>query len=316
MPRCALKLVGLALLLAIVSAPAALAAKEGFVSIKFGILPVLDTLPLQVAEQEGYFSEQGLDVELVNFNSALERDMALQAGHLDGYFGDLIAAVLLLQNGVDMPVALTSYRTAKGQPMFGIATSPSLKSAALADLKGATIGYSKATIMEFLLDAMLERQGLGRDYFKRVEVKKVPIRMQMLTQSQLDCALLPEPLLSLVKFKGGGLAITAEDLDIPLTILGLDRKFFADGGEAYHKFTAAYAKAVAALAERPEDFRALMGRTCRVPPPLLPRFPVYAFPQPELPGESEVSMVVNWMRSAGMLKGDISYTEIVAPLRP
>ncbi|MBU1610749.1 MAG: ABC transporter substrate-binding protein [Proteobacteria bacterium] len=291
-------------------------SQAGNVHIRFGILPVLDTLPLQVAATEGFFAAQGLDVELISFNSALERDVALQTGQLDGYFGDLVAAVLLLQNGVTMPVALTSYHTTPGQPMFGIATGPALKNATLADLKGKKIGYSKATIMEFLLEQLLLKNDLPADYFERVEVKKVPIRMQMVLQDQLDCALLPEALLSLVKFKGGGLALTAENLDIPLTILGLHEKYFADNGAVYKKFVAAYTQAVAALADTPEKYRDLMGKTCHVPPPLLPEFPIFRYPAPELPSQADVQMVTAWMKSVGMLKGDIAYADVVAPMKP
>lgn len=286
------------------------------VKIRMGIMPVLDTLPLQVAVKEGYFSQQELDVELVNFNSALERDVALQAGKLDGYFGDLIAAVLLVQNGVNMPVALTSYHTKPGQPMFGILTSPDHKTASLADLKGMSIGYSKSTIMEFLLDMILQKHGLPARYFKRVEVKKLPIRMQMLLQNQLESALLPEALLSLVKFKGGGLAVTTEDLDIPLTILGLDATYMAGDASVYKRFVAAYSMAVTALAKHPEDYRALMGKTCRVPAPLLPDFPVYDYPMPQLPTEADVKMVTDWMDTKGMLKKDIVYSDLVSPVAP
>ena len=40
-------------------------------TVRIGVLPVLDALPLQVATQDGLFREQGLDVELVPFQSAL-----------------------------------------------------------------------------------------------------------------------------------------------------------------------------------------------------------------------------------------------------
>ncbi len=294
----------------------AIPAQAQNVNIRFGVMPVLDTLPLQVAVAEGFFVAQGLDVELVSFNSALERDVALQTGHLDGYFGDLIAAVLLLQNGVPMPVALTSYHTTVGQPMFGIASSPAMKDATLSGLKGMKIGYSKATIMEFLMDKMLASQELPHDYFERVEVKKVPIRMQMLVQDQLDCALLPEALLSLVKFKGGGLAMTSENLDIPLTILGLHERYYKDDGAVYLRFIAAYTQAVEALATSPEKYRELMAKTCRIPGPLTAKFPIYRYPAPQLPTKADVSMVTQWMDSVGMLKGEIAYESVVSPIAP
>jgi NitT/TauT family transport system substrate-binding protein len=305
----------LPLLLAVLLCLPLQAARAG-TPLRFGVLPVLDTLPLRVAVEEGYFAEQGLDVELVSFNSALERDVALQAGHLDGYFGDLIAAVLLLQNGVDMPVVLTSYRTTPGQRMFGVVTSPKLAGASLADLKARKVGYSKATIMDFLLDKIMEKHGLDQGHFEKVEVKKVPIRMQMLAQGQLDCAILPEALLSLAELQGGSVAATAEDLDLPLTILALDRRFSTPGSGVNARFNTAYAKAVAAIGADPERWRGLMVRTCRVPGPLAGSFPVYQFPAPALPSPAEVGAVTAWMDGAGMLKTPMAYEDAVSPVAP
>ncbi|MDC0336192.1 ABC transporter substrate-binding protein, partial [Pseudodesulfovibrio sp.] len=92
------------------------AAQAENTKIRFGILPVLDTLPLQVGVQDGLFAEHGLDVELIRFMSALERDTAMQTGQLDGYFGDIIATYMLINQGVPMYIALTSWRTTPGSP--------------------------------------------------------------------------------------------------------------------------------------------------------------------------------------------------------
>ncbi len=103
-----------------------------------------------------------------------------------------------------MYIALTSWRTTPGYPMFGIGLSPKNKDAGIGDLAGKKLGLSKSTIMEFLADKMEEKLGVGSYHFERIEIKKLPIRLQMLMTDQIDAALLPEPLLSLAKFKGAG----------------------------------------------------------------------------------------------------------------
>lgn len=284
--------------------------------IRFGILPVLDTLPLQVAVHDGLFAGQNLDVELINFASALERDTAMQAGQLDGYFGDLIASYLLISRDVPMYIALTSWRTTPGHPMFGIALSPANKDRSLADMKGRTLGLSKSTVMEFLADKMEESLDVGRGYFSQVEIKKMPIRLQMLMTDQIDSALLPEPLLSLAKLKGGGVLATAEDLNLPLTVLCLNRKFFQDGADEYSRFIIAYKEAVRRLGENPEQYRELMAKTCRIPPPLAPMFPIYPFPVPTLPSDQELDVVQAWMLEKGLLKERIPHELVLSPLIP
>lgn len=286
------------------------------VKIKFGILPVLDTLPLQVAVQDGLFAGQGLDVELVKFNSALERDTAMQAGQLDGYFGDLIATYMLINKGVPMYIALTSWRTVPGFPMFGIAQSPANKGRDLGDMKGRTLGLSKSTIMEFLADKIEGQLGVNSGHFSQVEIKKIPIRLQMLLTDQIDSALLPEPLLSLAKLKGGSVLATADNLDIPLTVLCLHRKYFKDGADAYTRFIIAYREAVARLAKNPEKYRQLMAETCRIPKPLIGDFPIYPYPMPSLPTIEELDEVQAWMIEKKLLDTRVPEELVLSPLIP
>lgn len=284
--------------------------------IRFGILPVLDTLPLQVAVQDGLFQGQGLDVELVKFASALERDTAMQAEQLDGYFGDLIATCMLINKGVPMYIALTSWRTTPGFPMFGIALSPANAERSLADMKGRTLGLSKSTVMEFLADKMEDKLQVPHGYFEQIEIKKMPIRLQMLMADQIDSALLPEPLLSLAKLKGGAVLATADSLDMPLTVLSLHRKYFKNGADAYTRFIIAYKEAVKRLGERPEAYRQLMAETCRIPKPLVQNFPIYPYPMPSLPTDAELEVVQDWMVQKGLLKEKLPYELVLSPLIP
>jgi len=291
-------------------------ALAGNTPLRFGVLPVLDTLPLRVAAQEGLFEKHGLDVELVKFMSALERDTAMQTGQIDGYFGDLIATYLLISRGVPMRIALTSWRTTPGYPMFGIALSPESRERDLASMKGGRLGLSKSTVMEFLADKLEDRLGVNRGHFARVEIKKMPIRLQMLLTSQIDGALLPEPLLSLARLKGGATLATAEGLDIPLTVLCLHEKYFKNHGADYKRFVAAYREAVQAIRDNPGSYRRLMAETCRIPKPLAADFPIYPYPMPSLPAADELAEVQEWMLAKGLLKMTVPDTVSLSPVAP
>lgn len=308
-----MKKIVLSILFILVFAAAAHATNS---SIRFGILPVLDTLPLQVGVKDGLFEKHGLDVELVKFMSALERDTAMQTGQIDAYFGDLIATYLLINHGVPMRIGLTSWRTTPGYPMFGIGLSPASKDRDLGDMKGRKLGLSKSTIMEYLADKMEDHLGVNRGHFVQVEIKKMPIRLQMLLTDQIDGALLPEPLLSLARLKGGGTLATAEQLDIPLTVLCLHEKYFKDNAKAYRQFVVAYREAVQRIKDNPESYRQLMAETCRIPKPLVSEFPVYEYPMPTLPTSEELAEVQSWMMEKGLLKVKVPDTLALSPVAP
>lgn len=270
--------------------------------LRLGILPVLDTLPLHVAVERGLFEKQGLSVELVPFASAMERDTAMKSNQLDGYFGDLIATLTLIRSGVPMRIATVTYATTPSQRMFAIVTSP--KGAAT----GAPLGFSRTTIMEFLLDRLAPDNVVAGQEFERLEVKKIPIRMQMLMTGQLGYAILPEPLATLVEAKGGQVLATDEALDIPLTVISLRE----DKMGYYKAFMAAYGEALAALGAEPESFRQLMAANCRIPGPLVKTFPMYRYPEPRLPTHAEVDEVQQWMLRVGLLKETLAY-ELLIP---
>lgn len=282
-------------------APAPASAGE---PIRFGILPVLDTLPLQVAVADGLFTEQGLDVELVPFQSALELDTAVTSGRLDGYFGDLLKTLLLIQSGAGQKVVSVNYSPVPGQMMFALVAGPGKAGATSYE-----VGISRSTVIEYLMDRMLQQTDSLRDVaFNPTEIKKIPIRLQMLLSGQLDAAVLPEPLVTLAVSKGATVLATDEHLGEPLTVVCLAESRLA----ARKKFLKARAEAVRRINADPEAYRELMGKTIRIPPPLVPTFPVYRFPENTLPTETELFRIQQWMLTRGLLRTMLGRSEIVA----
>lgn len=277
----------------------------GAETFRMGILPVIDTLPLQVALKEGDFKEAGLNVKLVPFMSAMERNTAMHSGQLDGFFGDILATLLLAKNRIPIKFLTVSYRTNPGQRMFGLVLSPSLgKSPEKAVL---TVAMSKSTIIEYLLDQMRPMAETSRYQLKYTEIMRMPIRLQMLLTDRIDAALLPEPLLTLAESKGAHLIVTDQTLDLPLTVLNIHQSKISHRAA----FLKAYRKAVVRLNETPEKYRKLMGKTCRIPKHLVNSFPMYRYPLPQLPTEDEVKPVQNWMVKQGLLNRQIPYQQLI-----
>ncbi len=279
--------------------------------LRFGILPVIDTLPLQVAVKEGFFKQEQLEVQLVPFTSANERNTAVYSGQLGGFFGDLIATLLLVDKKVskdqNVPVKIltVSYFTNPQQRMFALVTAPKLKSGSKNEL---TVAISKASIIEYLLTYFQALPTSGQYSYQAVEIKQMPIRLQMLLTGKIDSALLPEPLVSLAESKGANVLDTDQSLNMPLTILNLS----TDRLKNKDAFLRAYTNAVNELNRNPEKYRGLMAKTCRIPKPLVKSFPMYKYPAPRIPSESEVKQVQDWMIKKKLLSAPISY-ELIVP---
>ena len=67
--------------------------------LRVGVLPVLNTLPTFVAQQQGFFADAGVTVEVVPLESARDRAIALQTGQIDVANSDAVATLLQVAAG-------------------------------------------------------------------------------------------------------------------------------------------------------------------------------------------------------------------------
>ena len=180
------------------------------IPVKIGTLATEDSLPLWVAEKMGYFSTEGIPkVEIVQFQSAQERDVALASGAIDGFMGDIIAAANLSASGKGVKVATIMLGADQSQGRFGVVVPPKSTVTDIKELAGVPVGTSSATIQEYVLDGLMAEAGVAADQVKTEEVKKVPVRFELLMADKLKAAALPEPFLTLAE--QGGAKLVGDD---------------------------------------------------------------------------------------------------------
>jgi NitT/TauT family transport system substrate-binding protein len=284
------------------------------VKIRIGTLPVEDALPLWVAERDGLFAKAGLDVQISVFQSAQERDAALTAGAIDGFMGDLIAATSLRAGGVPVKVVTVMLGAKPSEGRFGIAVKPGSKVTDLKGLASVPVGTSSATIQEYVLDKLMTAGGVPAAQIKKEEVKKVPVRFELLMSGKLAAAALPEPFLSLAAKTGA--KVVADDTtgaNISQTVLIFDQKFLDDSAKAagVSKLLGVWDQAVGTINAAPDSFRALLVDKARLPKPLESTYAVNTYPTAQLPAEAEVTAVIDWMKSAGLLKTEVTYPDLM-----
>lgn len=277
--------------------------------MKIGVLPAADALALYVAAEEGLFTRHGLDVDIVPFQSAIELAAAVRAGALDGFFGDIINVALLHEGGVPQAiVATTSHaagveHAAAAPRHFGVALAPGSRIRDVSTLAGAKVAIGRATIVDFLLDAMLARAGQTSGYVQHVDIRQIPVRLQMLLAGQIDAAVLPEPLLSLVEAQGATVLLDDRGLGLPLAVVALAQAHATP--ERVEPLQRALAEAMRRINEAPEHTRTLMTAKGLLPKGAhgyrMVRFDPAHCPY-GLPDNAAVEQVLDWMRAAGVLR--------------
>lgn len=294
--------------------PATPAAKP--VAIKIGTLATEDSLPLWVAEQMGYFATQGIpSVEIVNFQSAQERDVAFASGAIDAFMGDMIASANLEASGARNSIATIMLGADQSQGRFGVVVPPKSTVTDMKSLAGIPVGTSSATIQEYVLDGLMAESGVASSAVKTEEVKKVPVRFELLMAGKLKAAALPEPFLTLAE--QGGAKIVGDDTkaaaNLSQTVLVISDEYLAKlGGAATEDAVlAAWDLAVNDINKSPDAYRELLVEKARLPKPLATTYKVNVYPTAQLPTAERVDAILGWMKSKGYLKGDVTIDDLI-----
>ena len=279
--------------------------------IRIGILPVIDTLPLIAADTEGIFKQEGLSVELVMFNSALERDAAFTAGTLDGAFGDLINYFLMVKNGIDTKLVCESYHTTGKSVMFGLMASPLSSIKNINEIKNEEIAISRGTIIDFFLDQIVQLKQISPDKIKKIEVKAIPVRYQMLISGSIELALLPEPLVTKGIKDGARLIADDRGLDTTATVIMFKNDFLKNNPGLINKFLSSYNKSVRRINASPEKYKDVMMTKLRLPADIKDIYKTPVFNEASLPREKDVMLVYSWMKKNGIISLPLEYKNLI-----
>ncbi len=306
-----LPLLALCLALLVTSYPAAAAPKNAPV-IRFGTLPVIQALPLFVAAEKGFFKDEGIDVELVRFNSALEKDVAFTSGQLVGYFGDLQTCMVLNGNKAPIKIVAEIYNATRGQRTFALLVSPKNVGQPLGEVLKKGVAVSSNTILDYLTVKFLASKAVSSGQAHFIEMKNIPIRMQMLLSGQVAAAVLPEPLATLAESKGARAIMDDTGTGLSSTVLAFNERFLAEAPDRTKAFLRAVERASLYIGGNVDEARPIMNRECRIPDELQKTFPIPEFPKLAIPTTDHVMDVYRWLRGKGAVKRDLAYREMVA----
>jgi NitT/TauT family transport system substrate-binding protein len=279
--------------------------------VRFGVLPVLQALPLFVAQERGIFAKHGLDVELIPFNTAAEKDIALSTGSIDGYFGDILTPIVLKANGRDVTIVATNYDTRKDRRMFAVLGKPGGKAKSAADLADVPVAISSNSVIDYVTERLLTSKGVAEGKVASIEAKNIGLRMQMLLSGQVEAATLPEPLVTAAIAKGAVLLAEDSGLGESQTVLVFSGPFMKQRGQAVKAFLAAQNEANRLINSDPDSVRGIMVEHVRLPEPLKANYPVPRFPELFPPDKEAVQAIVKWLQKRGVITPALTYEQVV-----
>jgi NitT/TauT family transport system substrate-binding protein len=227
-------------------------------TLRIGVLPITDVVPFYIAEQEGYFKAQGLNVELVPVASAAERDQFMATRQIDGQLNDLVSTVLFNAEQPRLKIVRTARVAFPEQPQFWILVPKDSPINSVQDLKGVEIAISQNSVIAYVTDRLLELEGLKKEDIKTTNVPQIPVRFELLSKGQLKAATLPDPLASLAILEGAkDIVDDSQHPEISQSVISFRSDVVAQRPDDVRRFLKAYDQAVQDIRTRPDQFRNL-----------------------------------------------------------
>lgn len=275
--------------------------------IAIGLMPDTDSLPFIIAQEKGFFREEGVTVRLVPFKSAMDRDAALQSGNLDGAVSDLLAAAFAKAGGFDVKV------TSATDGAYRLIAGPGEAAADVRALTGKEVAISKNTIIEYVTDQILHANHMAENSIKKIVIPQIPTRLELLQQGKLSAATLPEPLASVAVHNGCRYLVGSTDLGIRPGIMLFTKNTVDTKRDSLRAVYRAYNKAVRYLKEAPRaEYIDLAVEKSGFPPAAKEALILPNYHEARLPEERDVSACMAWLKEKHLIEAAHPYQDIVA----
>ena len=276
------------------------------VTLNFGAMGSIDTIPFVIAQENGYFEEEGIKVNLELFNAAKDRDAALQAGQLDGVLADETAIAIYQNSDMDMQItgATNGYWTLVATEQSNIHS--------LEDLKGKKIGISENTMIEYLADDITTLNGIAAEDFEKVAIPAMPARLEALRNNQIDAAILPAPFNETAIADGAVEIETIHNPDIMISVTAFLNSVIEQYPQAIQGFYNAYNKAVDYINSTDiSEYEDAVIKTVGYSEETRGNIILPKFKHNYLPDVEKVQKVFDWATAKGLLTKDITAKDVL-----
>jgi len=229
------------------------------IPLKVGMAPYLSYAPFYIAAAEGYFKEQGLDVEIVVVKSTADAIATLSQGKLD-ISGLPIASGLLnaIVRNSGVKIVASKERLVQQACIYsGIVVrngAPLASSDKITPelLKGLRYDVDPVSMSGYMLDMLLQKYGLSLDKITLADMPSAAATLDAMQQGTVDVAAMTEPWITRARVAGAGdvrLARSEVTPDSQLAIIAYGPTILKDNPAAGKRFMVAYLKGVRRFAE-------------------------------------------------------------------
>ncbi|APU17695.1 MULTISPECIES: ABC transporter substrate-binding protein [Actinoalloteichus] len=212
--------------------------------IRLGLLPVVDVASVHIAIEDGFFEEEGVEIELTSIQGAAAAMPGLEAGELDIVFGNWVSIFAAHSALGNIKLVADSYYALPNTWM--VMTTPDSGLTQPEDLMGRTIGVtSQGSLAEVTIKSVLRANDLDPDNVSFVEMG-YPDMAAALDSGQVDAALMAEPFITNAELEIGAVpvfdAASGPTEEIPIAGFAAKDEWAAENPQTVAAFQRAFSR--------------------------------------------------------------------------
>ena len=185
------------------------ASAGGRVRVAIGGQNQMIYLPTTLAQELGFYKDEGIDAELQDFAGGAKALQALVGGSADVVSGFYDHTIQMAAEGREFVAFATMLR----YPGLVLVTSPQSASSltTIADLKGHVAGVTTAgSSSQMLLTYMLQRNGLAADSVSVTAIGSAATAIAALEHGKVDVGMVADPAFTLIRRRNPSVRVLAD----------------------------------------------------------------------------------------------------------
>jgi len=290
------------------------AAAGGEQKIQVGVIPIVDVAPIYLGQQQGFFKDEGLALDLVPAQGGAAIVPAVTSGTMDFGFSNVSSLLLAKSKGLDIKVvsAGNSSTGEQGKDFGGILVGKDSTISSATGLAGKTVAVNTLNnINDTTVRESVRKAGGDPSSVKFVELA-FPDMQAALERGQVDAVQVVEPFLTLGTGAGDKLLSsnyvdTAKDLTVGT--------YFTTGSnvsskpDVVKKFTAAMEKSLKYAQDNPDAVRKVLPTYTKIDAATAAKLVLPSF-SPDV-NRASVEQLVTLSKGDGLLKDDVKLDELL-----
>ena len=287
-------------------------------TVRVGVIPVIDLAPFYAAVDQGYFKQEGIELEITTAGGGPAVMTPLAAGQLDIGFSNIVTVLQGIENGIDFRVVAPGTAMSAGNDVNPCVVVKDGPVKTPKDLEGRKVAVNALNNIVWLYArALFEKKGADLSKIRFVEVP-FPQMLDALLSGQIDAACPTEPFFTRA-MESGKIAVLGfpyhENTDSLQSVMAITKAEWARANQdTLQRFVRAYLKGVAYIEQHkidPIGVKIISGYT-KMDPAIVAKIQLPKFPMTVRPAgiEETAQLMVKY----GLLKKMIDVNAIIDPV--